>query len=90
MREKAEASAALVKKLTAKLDDKPEEKPVASGTTFDLAILKTSKPEGVAADEKEKYLSDAQFLEAFKMDKAAFYKLVKWKQQKLKKEIGLF
>ena len=36
------------------------------------------------------YLSDEQFQDKFKMDKASFQKLPLWRQQKLKKELGLF
>jgi len=39
---------------------------------------------------KQNYLSDAEFNEVFKMNKEKFSKMQKWKQNKLKKKVGLF
>jgi hypothetical protein len=39
----------------------PEESKLDSGTVFDISVLKSSRPEGVPASEKEKFLSDEQF-----------------------------
>jgi len=89
MRERAASNAALTKQLTAQLAG-PEEEELAAGTTFDIEILRGERPEGVSPAEKEKYLSDAQFQEVFKMGRAEFAGLKLWKQQKLKKEAGLF
>lgn len=67
MREKQQASNDLYKQLSQKYEEAKVE--LAAGTTFDIEILKKSKPEGVPAAEKEKYLSDAQFAAAFKMSR---------------------
>ena len=39
---------------------------------FSLAELQAGTPEGVDPTKKEEYLSDADFLEAFKVDMAAY------------------
>jgi gelsolin len=38
----------------------------------------------------QSYLSSAEFREKFSMTRAAFYKLPKWKQNKLKSGVQLF
>ncbi|GMH50465.1 hypothetical protein TrRE_jg10313 [Triparma retinervis] len=63
---------------------------VKAGTTFTLAELQGGKVEGIDNSKKEEYLSDADFQEAFGMDKAAFAGLAKWKQQGAKKKAGIF
>ncbi|CAL8336005.1 unnamed protein product [Lota lota] len=47
-------------------------------------------PEGVDPANKEKYLSDSDFLNIFQLSKEQFAGLPAWKQLKLKKEKGLF
>jgi len=40
--------------------------------------------------KKEMYLNDNEFKASFNMDYPAFTKLPLWKQQELKKKVGLF
>ncbi|NXE78610.1 VILI protein, partial [Cochlearius cochlearius] len=47
-------------------------------------------PRGVDPSRKEDHLSDQDFKAVFGMDRSAFGKLPLWKQQKLKKDKGLF
>ena len=46
--------------------------------------------DGIAPEAKQEYLSPEEFQELFKMDKAAFDKLAKWKQADIKKKLHLF
>jgi villin 1 len=60
-------------------------------TTFELAALKQMKgADGIDPTQKEKYLSDSVFKEAFGMDKDAFAAMPLWRRQQLKKKVGLF
>jgi hypothetical protein len=52
--------------------------------------LKTNRPEGLDPRRIHLYLSDSEFITVFKQDKATFAKLQQWKQDKLRKEAGLF
>lgn len=45
---------------------------------------------GVAPSKREQSLTDDDFKAAFKMDKAAFAEAPKWKQESLKKGVGLY
>jgi hypothetical protein len=45
---------------------------------------------GVDPAHKELYLSDDNFEELFHMNKDKFTSLPRWKQQNMKKQIGLF
>ncbi|NWX33811.1 VILI protein, partial [Notiomystis cincta] len=47
-------------------------------------------PRGVDPSRKENHLSDEDFQAAFGMNRSAFSSLPLWKQQKLKKDTGLF
>lgn len=47
-------------------------------------------PKGVDKMKKEWYLRDDEFERLFKMDKAAFYSVPKWKQKKLKTNFALY
>jgi hypothetical protein len=58
-------------------------------TVYTLKQLKALS-RSVDATGKEMYLSDTDFMEHFGMDKASFSTKPKWKQQSLKKKIGLF
>ena len=57
---------------------------------FPYAELKGQFPAGVKGDSKEWYLSDAEFETVMGMDKAKYGELKKWKQQDIKKKVGLF
>lgn len=62
-------------------------------TVYPYERLKTSSPDPVAdidVTKRETYLSVAEFKEKFGMAKDAFYKLPKWKQNKLKMALQLF
>mmetsp|Transcript_169401 Transcript_169401/g.411843 ORF Transcript_169401/g.411843 Transcript_169401/m.411843 type:complete len:90 (-) Transcript_169401:98-367(-) len=61
-----------------------------SGGEWTLEQLKSGEATDVNPQAKETYLSDAEFQEVFKMDKAAFEKLPKWKRQDAKKKVGIF
>jgi hypothetical protein len=54
------------------------------------AELKGQFPEGVKGDSKEWYLSDAEFETVMGVDKAKYGELKQWKQQDIKKKVGLF
>jgi hypothetical protein len=58
--------------------------------TKTYAELKAGPVEGVPPTQKELALSDEEFATVFKMDKAAFAALPKWKQSGQKKKLGLF
>ena len=63
------------------------------GGEFSYAQLKGNPCEvqsSIDAKSKEQYLSDSEFLEIFKMDKAAFAGQAGWKKTKAKKSAGLF
>jgi len=48
------------------------------------------KPKDFDIYNKERYLSDDDFAKLFKMDRASFLKLKRWRRNKLKKKYGLF
>jgi hypothetical protein len=53
-------------------------------------LIGANVPEGVDKDKREDYLSDAEFLKIFGMNKADFAKLPDWKRLNMKKERKLF
>ncbi|WJX24013.1 Villin-4 [Trifolium repens] len=55
-----------------------------------LKITSTDPVPDIDVTKRETYLSSAEFKEKFGMSKDAFYKLPKWKQNKLKMAIQLF
>ncbi|KAM7256651.1 hypothetical protein ACFE04_012392 [Oxalis oulophora] len=55
-----------------------------------LTVTSKDPVTGINATKREVYLSDEEFEEKFKMTKGAFYKLAKWKQNKLKMSLNLF
>lgn len=57
---------------------------------FPIEELQNGVPAGVDPSQKHLYLDDAVFQEKFGMDVASFKKLAKWKQNRAKKEHGLF
>ncbi len=64
---------------------------VASGDTFSCEALKgMGKADGIDPTKKENYLDDAEFEKLFAMARAAFGELKLWKQQDLKKKVGLY
>ena len=74
--------------------ESPPAPAVASPSTasglYSLAELQAGCPPGVAPAAKEDALDPAGFEAAFKMDRAAFDALPKWKREKAKKDAGLF
>jgi len=75
--------------------DEPEAPPPVEEMKHDdisYADLKAKKnlPSNYDFCHKELYLSVAEFKEVFKMDIEEFGKIAKWKQNKLKKKVGLF
>ncbi|XP_054792642.1 villin-1 isoform X2 [Prosopis cineraria] len=55
-----------------------------------LRVISSNPVVGINVTIREAYLSDEEFREKFGMTKAAFYKLPKWKQNKLKMSLDLF
>ncbi|XP_028779934.1 villin-1 isoform X1 [Neltuma alba] len=55
-----------------------------------LRVISSNPVVGINVTVREAYLSDEEFREKFGMTKAAFYKLPKWKQNKLKMSLDLF
>ncbi|KZV42944.1 Villin 4 isoform 1 [Dorcoceras hygrometricum] len=55
-----------------------------------LTTTSTDPVEDIDVTKREKYLSSQEFKEKFEMTKDAFYKLPKWKQNKLKMTLQLF
>jgi len=65
--------------------------PAGEALTLDqLKDEQVCKAKGVDPAVKETYLSDADFQELFKMPKAEFAALPKWRQETAKKKHGLF
>jgi len=63
----------------------------SGGMVIEFAKLKSkARPDGLDTGNLEIYLSDSEFEEVFKMNRAAFYECPKWKQLRLKKSAGLF
>jgi len=66
-------------------------KPTASSSTgkkYTLAELR-NRPRELDDKKLESYLSDSDFKAAFKVDKADFNRLPNWKQEEMKKKLGL-
>lgn len=62
-----------------------------SRTTYSYAqLLAAELPPGVDVTKLETYLSDEEFIEVFKMDRATFQKLPQFRQIELKKKVYLF
>ncbi|GMI63366.1 villin 2 [Hibiscus trionum] len=62
-------------------------------STFSYEQLKAKSENpvtGIDFKRREAYLSDEEFKTVFGMEKEAFYKLPKWKQDMLKKKVDLF
>jgi len=57
---------------------------------YPLLDLQTQEIPGVVKTQKEKYLQDEDFMEAFGMERESFERLPPWKQQNLKKQANLF
>merc|ERR1712129_432137 len=78
------------------MDDEVTEKTPLSADGMDMQYPSDVKyfpileVKAMVGADKEKHLSDEDFMEVFEMDKEAFYGLVKWKQNKLKKSKGFF
>lgn len=53
---------------------------IAGSRTYTYEELKGIFPKGVKPDAKEQYLEDSVFEELFKMTKAEFGELKKWRQ----------
>lgn len=60
------------------------------GTTFSLEELQEGCPNGVPPNQKEKFLSDADFEKALGTTKAAFESLKEWKKKQLKEKAGIW
>lgn len=58
--------------------------------TFTYEEIKGKFPEGIKGNAKEWYLSDAEFEQHIGMTKDAFKDIKGWKQQDIKKKLGIF
>eukprot|EP01132_Coremiostelium_polycephalum_P008457 gene8457-10388_t len=58
--------------------------------TYTLEELTHRPPPSLDKGRLESYLSDEEFLQVFKMDKSQFAELKTWKQEQLKKPLGLY
>ncbi|CAH2063838.1 unnamed protein product [Thlaspi arvense] len=84
------AADASAEEAAAKQDDSEAE---TTGATFTYEQLqaKSEKPvKGIDFKRREAYLSEEEFKTVFGMEKEAFYKLPRWKQDMLKKKFDLF
>jgi len=65
---------------------------IREGETIPFEDLKANKdlPSNVDLQKKELYLSEADFNKYLNMSKSQFMGLPKWKQDKVKKELGIF
>lgn len=61
-----------------------------ASTVYSLADLQARVHADVDPSQRENYLSDDEFKKVFKMDKAAFADLKKWKKDQLKKDNKLW
>lgn len=55
-----------------------------------LRVVSPNPVTGINLTKREAYLSHEEFHEKFGMPKSAFYKLPRWKQNKLKMSLDLF
>lgn len=55
-----------------------------------LTVVSSDPVSGIDVTKREAYLSEEEFAEKFGMPKGAFYKLPKWRQNKLKMAVDLF
>ena len=75
-----------------RLDDSSSDEEDEDGATHPLDVLQGEgwRALGVDADKREQFLSNAAFRDLFRMRKAAFAKLPKWKRDQAKKAHRLF
>ena len=57
---------------------------------FTYDEIKGKFPEGIKGDMKEWYMTDDEFEKVMGMNKTAYQELKKWRQQDIKKKVGLF
>ncbi|KAF2317192.1 hypothetical protein GH714_016141 [Hevea brasiliensis] len=82
-----------IESLTIKEDVKEGEAEDEEGLPYPYDCLKINSTDPVTeidVTKRETYLSSAEFREKFGMAKDAFYKMPKWKQNKLKMALHLF
>jgi len=61
----------------------------APAKVYTLAELRQKPPE-LDKDKLETYLTPEQFKQIFKIEKTGFAKLPAWKQEEMKKKLGLY
>ena len=79
--------------VSAQIFEQPFEEPAGASTTFTHAELKkpiNELPKGVDPRKREQYLTDADFVAVLGTTRAAFEKLRGWRQNELKRKVGLF
>ncbi|ESQ44334.1 hypothetical protein EUTSA_v10005772mg [Eutrema salsugineum] len=75
----------------AKQDDDSEAETTGATFTYEQLQAKSEKPvRGIDFKRREAYLSEEEFKTVFGIEKEAFYKLPRWKQDMLKKKFDLF
>ena len=70
--------------------EEPTYMPIGEATFTLEQLVSGDTANNVDPTNKELYLSDAEFADVFKMDKAAWEKQPKWKRVQAKKKNGLF
>ena len=70
--------------------EEPTYMPIGEATFTLEQLVRGDTANNVDPTNKELYLSDAEFADVFKMDKAAWEKQPKWKRVQAKKKNGLF
>mmetsp|Transcript_4924 Transcript_4924/g.15709 ORF Transcript_4924/g.15709 Transcript_4924/m.15709 type:complete len:847 (+) Transcript_4924:143-2683(+) len=89
--EEAERAAEEATRPSAPAPAPPAAAPMGAGHTITYETLKADPPPtGIDVTRKEDYLSDADFAAVFKCTRAEYKELKPWKQQQLKKSVGLF
>ncbi|XP_062183708.1 villin-4-like isoform X2 [Phragmites australis] len=72
-------------------ENEPEDDEERTMYPYECLITTVEDPvPDIDVTKREAYLSSAEFREKFGMTRAAFYKLPKWKQNKLKSDVQLF
>jgi hypothetical protein len=80
-----------VKPLSAATTSRTSQEELTPTTYLPYTALLSKEPiPGVDPRQKERFLADADFDHLFGMDRDAFFKLPRWKQQGKKKAVGLF
>ena len=73
------------------LSIKEKESAVDREIPYEKLVMMTNEDcEGIDWERREDYLSEEEFVEVFKLTRAAFKQLAAWRRLNLKKKVGLF